>query len=1193
MHGGLCLAAFLSLSVSLPAQSPPATEATLLKLHKPIERQMRGVEKHSYKIRARRGQFVHVVVLQEGIDVVVSLRDPSGKQIVNVDSMNGAYGPEPVSTIVEDAGDLQLEVSSTDPDAPPGRYQVQLTDVRLPAEADRIRILAERTYLDGYQISSSDKAAAVAKWQESFARWHSLDDKYGQALSLDGVAQLYAVQGQNQKALDYFNQAVPLEHAAGDRALEAATLNSAGLLYDGMGEKQKALDDYNRALPLRRAAKDTTGEVITLNGIASVYSDLGEKQKALDDYNQALPLERITGDRRHEAFTLGNMAVVYNGLGQKQKALDYYNQALPLHHALGDRAREALTLRTIAEIASNLGEKQKALDNYNQALPIIRALGYQAAEAAMLSDMASIYSGLEEKQKALDDYNQALLLQRAVGDHQGELVSLHEAATDYSDLGEKQKALDYYHQALQLERAAGDTRDEAATLNSLGVVYSDLGDMVKAAEYFSQALPLRRVVKDRDGEAATLLGIGGIYSTLLEKQKALGFFLQALTLLQAVGDRRGEAYALNNIGVIQSDLGEKQKALDDFNQALPLDRVLGNHAAEATTLYNIGRTYAELGENQKALHFYSQSIPLYRVVQDPLGEGSVLSALMEYWQGLQRPGLAVLFGKEAIDRFQHVRRDIGGLDKDTQRSFLRSKKSYYRELAELLISDGRLPEAQQVMDMLKAEEYSEFTQRRGDAGSATSAVTRTPMEQTADKQYGQITAGITAIGEQWTQLNNRSSRSAEEEKRYAELSDQLTAANQQLQAYLNTLYQTFGKGDQANARVETIDDQTGSLETLVGELGNATVAVYTIVLDQKCVLMVITPATRVAREVPIGKTALRDKVFAFISALQSNAADKDIQAQGQELYDILIAPIAQDLQAAHPATLVWSLDDVLRYVPLAALYDGKQYLVERYRNVMITTASAGNLKDQPQITNWRGVAMGVSKDYDGLGRLKAVPGELASVIHSDGTSGSLGAVPGTILLDDSFTERNMETALAAHPALVHIASHYVFQGGDDKSSYLLLGGKDLGGQGFHLTLADLRDDQRMDFKGIELLTLSGCQTAVGAKDADGREIDGLGITAQRKGAKAVVATLWPVDDSSVGLLMATFYKLWISTPGMTKSEALQQAQLTLLHGTTAGPAGATRGASLLRPASAAGQGATPMYANPYYWAPFVLIGNWK
>jgi CHAT domain-containing protein len=169
----------------------------------------------------------------------------------------------------------------------------------------------------------------------------------------------------------------------------------------------------------------------------------------------------------------------------------------------------------------------------------------------------------------------------------------------------------------------------------------------------------------------------------------------------------------------------------------------------------------------------------------------------------------------------------------------------------------------------------------------------------------------------------------------------------------------------------------------------------------------------------------------------------------------------------------------------------------------------------------------------------------------------------------------------------------VFHLGDDMKSYLLLGGKDTGGQGFHLTLAELRDDQRLDFKGIELLTLSGCQTAEGSNDSDGREIDGLGTMAQRKGAKAVLATLWAVDDESVGLLMTTFYKLWVTSPGITKAAALQQAQLALLRG-TGDPADMPHGSLAASSSASAPNPLTALkYANPYYWAPFILIGNWK
>ncbi len=1075
----------------------PQSAITLLEPGKPIERELRGGEKHSYKVHAAAGQFFHVVAVQDGIDVFLALFDPSGKQLLVVNSMNGSYGPEPVSMIAEVSGDFQLDVAPVSAGAQAGDYRIQLTDLRAPAPADRVRIQAERAYTEGGLIASNGGAEAakaiVAKWQESLALWQSLDDKYGQALSLLSIGRVYDTVGEKPKALDFFIQALPFLRAAGDREGEAGILSRIGLLYDAVDER-KALSYFEQALVLDRAVGDHPGEAATLNNVGTAYDDLGEKRKALDSYNQALPLLRAAGDRAGQAVTLNNIGKVYADLGENPRALDSYGQALAFRRAVGDRAGEAVTLSNMGIVYVALGEMQTGLDDFNQALPLLRAAGDRRGEAKTVSNIGSVYAALKEMPKALDNFNQALQLLRAVGD-----------------------------------RAA-----EAAALNNIGSAYTNLGEKQKALDNFNQALPLHR----------------------------------------AVGDRAGEATTLNNIALVYDDLGEKRKALDTYNQALPLRRAVGDRAGEAVTLNNIGAVYEALGENQRALDAYNQALPLYRAVQGPLGEAITLGHLMEYWRSLGNPSLAVLFGKQAVGRFQQVRHNIGGLDRELQQSFLKSKAGYYRELAGLLVSAGRLPEAQQVLDLLKAEEYSEFTQRRGDTASAASPVALTPAEEGSNKDYERITGEIASIGAEWTQLNAKPSRTPDEEKRYGELSASLTAANRQLQAFLKTLYDTFGKGDRANARVQTIDEQTSGLQTLAGELGPGAVAVYTLVLDQKCVLMVITPATRVAREVAIDKIALRGKVFAFVQALAKPGAPEDILPKAQDLYNVLIAPIEKDLQGAHAATLVWSLDDVLRYVPLAALHDGGGYLVERYRNVVITSASVGNLKDKPQVSNWRGLAMGVGKDYDHLGKLQAVADELDSVVRSDQAPSSHGPVPGTILLDDSFTETGMETALGRHPPLVHIASHYVFQVGDDSKSYLLLGGQNEGGQGFHLTLADLRDEQRMDFKGIELLTLSGCQTAVGSKDSDGREIDGLGITAQKKGAKAVIATLWAVDDASVGLLMAAFYKLWVTTPGIEKAEALRQAQLTLLHGGAGQPAGSP-------------------YASPFYWAPFVLIGNWK
>ena len=1065
--------ALLLLTAPLWPQSPPspagnpqgAGEPTSLQLGKPIQRELRGGETHLYKIHVEAGQFVHVVVLQKGIDVAVTLRDPSGKEIAKSDSLNGSYGPEPVSAIATASGDFRLEVVASD--SPAGHYEVQLTALRAASKSDRTRMSAERVYMEGIgSFSRGDLRsykAAAEKWRESFRLWHLLDDKYGQALSL----------------------------------------TSRGMAFDEAQEREQALKCGKEAVPLWRAVGDRDGEATALQNIGGVYADRGEKQMALEYYSRALPMYRAVGDLAGEATTLNNLGLVYDDLGEEQKALDYFAQALPLRRAARDHAGEARTLNNLASV--------------------------------------------------------------------------------FSTLGEKQKALDYYAQALLIYRSGGDRAEEAITLNNIGAVYDDLGDEKKALDFYAQALPLRRAVGDRAGEAATLINLGTAYSALGQKRRALQYYAQALPLLRAVGDRAGEAAALNNIGRVYDHLGEKQKALDYFAQALLLRRAVGDRDGEAHTLNNIGQAYSALGEKQKALEYYGQALPFFQAVRDPLGEARVLLNLMSYWKEQDRPALAIFFGKQAIDRFQQVRRNIKGLAKEEQQSFVKSNEDYYRQLADLLIQEGRLPEAQEVLDLLKLEEYAQFSHRRAGADSPFQPVARTHSEQAAQQAGDLIETDSIALGQQWLELKRRTSRTPEEQTQFDQLSQKLDAANERWKQFLDGLYEDFGKGDQANRTLTSIKEASSGLRNLLRGMNPGTVALYTLVLDQKCVLVVITPQVTVAREAPVSKAALRGKVFAFVGGLAGHQPEQDLLPKAQDLYRILIAPVERDLEQAHANTLLWSLDDVLRYVPLAALHDGQHFLAERFANVVITTTSLANFTP-PQVAAWRGAAMGVSKDYDGLGELAAVPGELNAVVTSAAMKGSHGPVPGAIMLDDSFTEKNLEAVLDQPPPVIHMATHFVFNPGDDERSYLLLGGKEEGGKGYHLSLADLRNESRLNnFVGVELLTLSGCETGMGSKDSDGREVDSLGIVGQLNGAKSVVATLWKVDDASVGTLMEAFYRLWITPPGMAKSEALRQAQLALLRGT----ANEGSASALHRPDQ------TAQYSNPYYWAPFVLMGNWK
>jgi len=156
----------------------------------------------------------------------------------------------------------------------------------------------------------------------------------------------------------------------------------------------------------------------------------------------------------------------------------------------------------------------------------------------------------------------------------------------------------------------------------------------------------------------------------------------------------------------------------------------------------------------------------------------------------------------------------------------------------------------------------------------------------------------------------------------------------------------------------------------------------------------------------------------------------------------------------------------------------------------------------------------------------------------------------------------------------------------------MLGGEIIGtAEGYALTLSKM-EDSNINFHGTQLLTLSACSTAKGDAAKDGLEMDSLGMIAQRKDAEAVLATLWDVNDSSTSRLMSDFYARWVKHPAEGKAEALRQAQLALLRGPALSPnTGSDRGFQKLQ-----GSTSTPHeagYSHPYYWAAFVLVGNFQ
>src|SRR5262249_17889681 len=145
-------------------------------------------------------------------------------------------------------------------------------------------------------------------------------------------------------------------------------------------------------------------------------------------------------------------------------------------------------------------------------------------------------------------------------------------------------------------------------------------------------------------------------------------------------------------------------------------------------------------------------------------------------------------GKQAINDFQQLRTNIQGLNKQLQRSFLQEVTNSYRQLSDLLISQGRLPEAQQVLGLLKEEEYFDFVRRDGNEASSLKGTAELTTEETAlAKRYAAIAERVTAIGVEYGQLREKQTRTAEEEQKLAKLETDLTTANQAFQKFLDDI----------------------------------------------------------------------------------------------------------------------------------------------------------------------------------------------------------------------------------------------------------------------------------------------------------------------------------------------------------------------------------------------------------------------
>ncbi|MCY7333312.1 MAG: CHAT domain-containing protein [Pseudanabaena sp. CAN_BIN31] len=278
-------------------------------------------------------------------------------------------------------------------------------------------------------------------------------------------------------------------------------------------------------------------------------------------------------------------------------------------------------------------------------------------------------------------------------------------------------------------------------------------------------------------------------------------------------------------------------------------------------------------------------------------------------------------------------------------------------------------------------------------------------------------------------------------------------------------------------------------------------------------------------------------------------------------------PIDAQLQVMKIETVVFVMDSGLRVIPPAALYDGKQFLIERYASANIPALRVTRLEDRDR-KNTRVLAMGLTEAREGLSALPSVEVEIRTI----GTQ----VLSGTTFLNQDFTVSNLQEQRSKSTyGILHLGTHGQFLQDRAKDSYI------------QFWDSKLRSDQipklRFDQPVIDMLTLSACETAVG----NNLGISGLAV---ESGARSILASLWKVSDVGTAPLMISFYKAFPNA--LSKATALRQAQLDLLKGKVKIENNQIVGVDGLA-AIALPKGSENIdLRHPFFWSSFILVGNW-
>jgi CHAT domain-containing protein/Tfp pilus assembly protein PilF len=893
-----------------------------------------------------------------------------------------------------------------------------------------------------------------------------------------------------------------------------------------------------------------------------------------------------------EAEKIGNE----ENAASKRASIEKYLEAANLFAGRGETYRQALTLRELIVRFAQLGEPRNLLKYSKDGLLLAQKIGDRRLEGSFETFVGGASNLLGEVKDALAHYEHAVVLARQTGNQGTEASALNNIGAIYSEASDQQRALEYFLQALPLYKPLGNQFTEGITLSNIGNAYNKLGESEKAIDYLQQALPRFRAVGAKGPESLALSNIGVAYTRLNDNEKALSYYNQARTIQQQTGNKAQEAETLDNLGVLYSRQNQVDKALEYHEKALQFQRAVGNVRREAVSLSNLGHVYTLLGRPREGADYFDQSLAIFRRIGDLNNAATALEGRARAEQQLGNLSESRKSIEESLSLIETVRAQTGS--QQHRASYLASRESAYEFLVDLLMQLGHDAEALQASERGRARSLTEMLNEAH--VDILEGVDAGLIEKERD-----IRRSLNAKAQRQIQLTAAKGRP-----------DDIVALAKEISALEDDYQQVQGAIRKASpVYAALMQPQPLGLQGIQAQLNANTVLLEYALGDAQSYLWVVTPDSLKTYKLPpreqvetlarqVHESLTARSVFNSLerpAERQARIADADAQFRraSAELSRIILAPAAAQLGTKR---LVVVADGALQYVPFAALSLDRSLrpLISDHEIASIPSASSLAVQRQ-SLANRKPAPKGLAVIADPVfsttdarftstNRVKGAPVSTVStgndtriIEHLSGGSGAqltIGRLP--------FTRQEADQILAVAPSQSNLkavdfrANRSIVTSGElGQYRYVHFathGYVDTARAGLSAIVLSMIDEQGNAQDGFvrthdiynlklpaELVVLSACETGLG-KDVKGEGIEGLTRAFMYAGARRVIVSLWSVNDKATASLMQRLYTGMLRS-GRTPGAALRAAQIELLR--------------------------TRQWQSPYFWAPFVMQGEWN